>query len=96
MADTQWYPAGTRPRILINWDSFVAEGIPAAWQGSFTEAVMNAYTRWQHVAGVDLRFQFVGYTTATAAADGELIISMNRLHHRWSPDWRRRSARTTS
>jgi Matrixin len=81
VADTQWYPVGARPRILINWDSFVAEGIPAAWQGPFTEAVINAYTRWQNIAGVDLRFQFWGYTTVTQSNDGELVISMNRLHH---------------
>jgi len=81
MPDTQWYPAGTRPRVLINWDSFVAQGIPTDWQGPFTEAVMNAYTRWQNIAGVDLRFQFYGYTTKTDSDDGELVISMNRLHH---------------
>jgi hypothetical protein len=81
MADQQWYPAGTRPRILVNWSSFVAEGIPNDWQSPFTEAVVNAYTRWQHLAGVDLRFQFFGYTTNTESADGELVISMNRLHH---------------
>ena len=80
MADTQWYPSGTRPRILINWDSFVAQGIPADWQGPFADAVMNAYTRWQNIAGVDLRFQFWGYTTKTESDDGELVISMNRLH----------------
>lgn len=81
MADQQWYPAGSRPRILINWDSFVTEGIPNDWQGPFAEAVMNAYTRWQNIAGVDLRFQFYGYTTKTNSDDGELVISMNRLHH---------------
>jgi matrixin len=81
MADQQWYPAGTRPRVLINWNSFVAEGIPNDWQGPFTEAVINAYTRWQNIAGVDLRFQFYGYTTKTNSDDGELVISMNRLHH---------------
>lgn len=81
MADTRWYPAGARPRILINWDSFVTQGIPTAWQAPFTEAVINAYTRWQNIAGVDLRFQFWGYTTKTDSADGELVISMNRLHH---------------
>ena len=81
MADTQWYPPNTRPRILINWDSFVAQGIPANWQSPFADAVMNAYTRWQTIAGVDLRFQFWGYTTKTASDDGELVISMNRLHH---------------
>lgn len=81
MADAQWYPSGARPRILINWDSFVTQGIPNAWQAPFTDAVINAYTRWQTVAGVNLRFQFWGYTTKTNSDDGELVISMNLLHH---------------
>lgn len=81
MADTQWYPAGARPRVWINWDSFVAQGIPTAWQAPFTDAIINAYTRWQTIAGVDLRFQFFGYTTKTNSDPGELVISMNRLHN---------------
>ena len=80
MADTQWYPAGARPRVWINWDSFVAQGIPTAWQAPFTDAIINAYTRWQTIAGVDLRFQFFGYTTKTNSDPGELVISMNSLH----------------
>jgi hypothetical protein len=81
MADRQWYPAGSRPRIWINWDSFVAEGIDPSWQAPFTDSVINAYTRWQTIAGVDLRFQFYGYTTKVNSDPGELVISMNRLHH---------------
>ena len=72
----QWYPAGSRPRILINWDSFVAQGIPAGWQWPFTDGVINAYTRWMNVAGVDLRPQFWGFTTQTQANAGELVIHM--------------------
>ncbi len=74
---TQWYPQGTRPQILINWQSFVAQGINAAWQGPFTDAVINAYTRWMNCAGVDLRPQFAGYTTNTSANPGELLIQMD-------------------
>jgi hypothetical protein len=73
----QWYPAGTRPHILINWQSFVNQGIPASWQGAFTDAVINAYTRWMTMAGVDLRFQFYGYTSNTSAGPGELVIQMD-------------------
>jgi len=73
----QWYPQGTRPRILINWQSFVAQGINAAWQGPFTDAVINAYTRWMNIAGVDLRFRFFDYTTQTTANPGELLIQMD-------------------
>lgn len=72
----QWYPAGSRPRILINWDSFVAEGILAGWQWPFTDAVINAYTRWMNVAGVDIRPQFWGFTTQTTPSAGELLIHM--------------------
>jgi hypothetical protein len=72
----QWYPQGSRPRVLINWQSFVNEGISAAWQDPFTDAVINAYTRWMNVAGVDLRFQFWGYTSKTEADPGELVIHM--------------------
>ena len=77
MADQRWYDQGLRPRILINWQSFTAQGIDPAWQGPFADAVINAYTRWMNLAGVDLRPQFWGYTTATSAASGELLIQMD-------------------
>lgn len=80
MADRQWYDEGTRPRVLINWDTFEDWGIPSWWKGPFTDAVINAYTRWMNVAGVDLRWQFWGYTTKTTADDGELLIKMNEKH----------------
>ena len=80
MADQQWYPQGARPRVLINWQSFVDWGIPTSWQGPFTDAVINAYTRWMNIGGVDLRFQFWGYTNRTESQDGELVISMNERH----------------
>jgi hypothetical protein len=79
MADQRWYDQGLRPRVLINWDSFVAQGINAAWQGAFTSAVLNAYTRWMNVAGVDLRFQFWNYTNQTQANNGELLIQMDPI-----------------
>ena len=77
MADQRWYDQGLRPRILINWRSFTAQGIDPAWQGPFADAVMNAYTRWMNLAGVDLRPLFWGYTTATTANSGELLIQMD-------------------
>lgn len=80
MADTKWYDEGLRPRILINWDSFENHGIPSNWRGPFTDAVINAYTRWMNVAGIDLRFQFWGYTTKTSSGNGELLIKMNEKH----------------
>ncbi|HMJ74002.1 MAG TPA: matrixin family metalloprotease [Solirubrobacterales bacterium] len=74
------YDSGTRPRIFINWQSFVDQGMPVAWQWPFVDAVINAYTRWMTVAGVDLRFQFWNFTDRTESNDGELVISMNRRH----------------
>jgi hypothetical protein len=77
----QWYPAGSRPRIVINWDSFVAQGINPAWQGPFTDCVINAYTRWMNLAGVDIRPQFFGYTTQTPpVTPGDLLILMTPWH----------------
>jgi hypothetical protein len=77
----QWYPPGSRPRIRINWDSFVAQGIDPAWQGPFTDCVINAYTRWMNLAGVDIRPQFYGYTTQTPpVTSGELLIFMSPWH----------------
>jgi hypothetical protein len=80
MADQKWYDEGLRPRVLINWQSFVDWGLPSSWQGPFTDAVINAYTRWMNIGGVDLRFQFWGYTTKTESDSGELVISMNERH----------------
>lgn len=77
----QWYPTGSRPRIFINWDTFVAQGINAAWQGPFTDCVINAYTRWMNVAGVDIRPRFFGYTNQTPPVTaGDLLIMMTPWH----------------
>lgn len=80
MADQKWYDEGLRPKILINWDTFEDWGIPSSWKGPFTDAVINAYTRWMNLAGVDLRFQFWNYTTKTRSDSGELLIKMNEKH----------------
>ena len=80
MADQKWYDEGLRPRILINWQSFEDWGLPSSWKAPFTDAVINAYTRWMNLAGIDLRFQFWGYTTKTDSGSGELVISMNERH----------------
>jgi hypothetical protein len=80
MADQAMWNRGDRPRILINWDTFAAQGIPASWQIPFQEAVINASTRWMMEAGADCRFQFWGYTTNTEPGDGEIVITMNERH----------------
>jgi hypothetical protein len=80
MADQQLYDEGLRPHVLINWESFERRGIPPAWRSPFTSAVINAYTRWGSVGGIDLRFQFFGYTNKTYASPGELLIYMDDRH----------------
>jgi hypothetical protein len=77
MTDARVFDEGTRPRILINWQAFVAQGIPSGWQGPFADAVMNAYTRWSSVAGIDERPQFFGYTMNTSPSQGELLVTMD-------------------
>jgi hypothetical protein len=77
MPNGSTYDNGTRPRVLINWDSFINQGINAGWQGPFTDAVINAYTRWMNVAGADVRPRFWNYTTNTTAATGELLVMMD-------------------
>lgn len=79
-ADTTTYAEGSRPRVLLNWQSFVNEGFPSSWQGPVTNVVINAYTRLNRVLGVDIRPQFFGYTTKTAADPGEIVISANEKH----------------
>jgi Matrixin len=74
------YPTGSRPRVLINWDSFVEQGIEPTWQWPFVDCVINAYTRWMNVAGVDVRPQFFGFTTKSRADPGELVIIMEPWH----------------
>ncbi|MDY8136153.1 matrixin family metalloprotease [Aquimarina sp. 2201CG5-10] len=80
MADQKWYDEGTRPKVFINWKSFEDWGIPSDWKIPFQNAVINAYTRWMNMAGVDLRFQFWNYTERTSARNGELLIKMNERH----------------
>ena len=80
MADQQLYDEGLRPSVVINWESFERRGIPPGWRSAFTGAVINAYTRWANVVGVDLRFQFFGYTNKTYASTGEMLIHMDDRH----------------
>ena len=80
MADQRMFDINSRPRVYVNWDSFVAQGIPTSWQWPFVDAVVNAYTRWMTVAGAACRFRFEGFTTKTNADAGEVVISMNERH----------------
>jgi len=79
-ADRSTYPAGTRPQILINWESFESNGFPASWRVPFQNVVINSYTRLNRVLGVDVRPQFAGYTTRTDSEAGEIVISANEKH----------------
>lgn len=77
MADSSTFTPGSLPRVFINWQSFVAEGFNANWQGPFTDCVINAYTRWMNVAGVDVRPRFWGYTANTNPGADEILIRMD-------------------
>lgn len=79
--DYRGYPVDSTVKIWIHWHSFEAQGIPAHWQGPFTDCVINAYTRWIHVAGMRLKPKFWGYTTETAPRADEILIMMNARHH---------------
>src|SRR5262245_33215195 len=80
MADFAQFQAGSRPQVLINWDTFVTWGIDTNWRDPFTDAVINACARWAQLSGVDCRHQFAGYTTKTSADSGEVVITMNEHH----------------
>lgn len=78
--DRTTYADGSRPRVYINWDSFEAAGFPSNWKVPFTNVVINAYTRLNHVAGIDVRPQFYNYTNHTDSEPGEIVISANQAH----------------
>jgi hypothetical protein len=78
--DRACYSEGTRPRVLINWQSFEDNGFPSSWKIPFQNVVINAYTRLNRVLGVDIRPQFAGYTNKTNSDPGEIVISANEKH----------------
>jgi hypothetical protein len=53
--DRTTYSAGSRPRVLINWRSFEANGFRAAWKDPITNVVINAYTHLNLTLGVEVR-----------------------------------------
>jgi len=80
-ADRTTYADGSRPQILINWQSFEDSGFPPEWRVPFTNVVINAYTRVNRVAGVDVRPQFRNYITGrTDSNPGEIVVSANPAH----------------
>jgi hypothetical protein len=56
------------------------QGILASWQTAVQEAVINAYTRWMMIAGVDCRHKFWNFTDRLEPADREIVVSMNERH----------------
>lgn len=78
--DRTTYPEGTRPRVLINWQSFVDEGFPEEWKNPFVNVVINSYTRMNRVIGVDVRPQFWNFTEKFDSDPGEIVISANEKH----------------
>ena len=78
--DRPTYDEGSRPKVLINWDSFEENGFPSEWKGPFTNVVINGYTRMNRLLGVDVRPQFFGYTTKTSSDPGEIVVMANEKH----------------
>ena len=78
--DRSNYDGIARPKVLINWNSFEAQGISSDWKIPFQNVVINTYTRLNRVLGIDVRPQFHGYTTRTDSNAGEIVISMNERH----------------
>ena len=79
--DRATYADGSRPQILINWDSFEDVGFPSSWKTPFTNIVINGYTRVNRLAGIDVRPQFRNYITGrTNSNPGEIVISANQAH----------------
>lgn len=81
-ADRTTYADGSRPQILINWESFEDAGFPSEWKVPVTNLVINGYTRINRVAGVDVRPQFRNFITGrTDSNPGEIVISANEAHN---------------
>lgn len=78
-ADTADWANGSRPPVLINWQSFEDSGFPSDWEDPFRNVVINCYTRLNRLLGVDVRPQFFGSTTNTVEA-GKIVISANVKH----------------
>jgi len=87
MADARFFQGNRRPLIHINWQSFLDNGFPAAWQNPVLELIINSYTRWMQHAGIDLRPVFWNWTTATSVAGDELVVLASEHHFGRLASW---------
>jgi hypothetical protein len=87
MADQRFFGGNRRPLIHINWQSFLDNGFPAAWQWPLVDLVINSYTRWMHHAGIDLRPVFWNFTDRTSGSGDELIVLASEHHFGRLASW---------
>lgn len=80
--DFATFSDGASPAVRINWDSFVAQGVPNSWYQAFADCVVNAYTRWRQVTGIPVYPYFGGTTTRTTPSNNEILITMTKSHCR--------------
>lgn len=80
MTDQRFFGPDRRPLIHLNWQSFENEGFPADWQWPVLDAIINSYTRWMHIAGIDLRPVFWDFTTETSFSGDNLVVMANEHH----------------
>jgi len=78
--DERNFEIGSSPEVRINWNSFVAWGIPDEWRDAVVDCVIGGYTRWEQVAGANVRPKFQGFTTRMEAVSGEILVIMNEAH----------------
>ncbi len=91
-AHAQRFTPGEPVVVRINYDSFLTRGFSESQRVAVQNAVINAYTRWQMVGGVDLEFRFGGYTSRPTGyrpgvdspgdfyLDNEIIVFMGDYH----------------
>ncbi len=84
-AYAQSFADGATVDVLVNWQTCQAQGFTD--EGGFYDTVIEAYTRWMHVAGVNLDLKVQGYTTAVNANANQIVVMCNQFHNNtWHTD----------
>ena len=85
-ADSRNYDIGQTVNVNINWNSFVAQDFDDYFTyEQFRDAFINAYTRWQHVAGAKIKVRWIGQTTRDPDQQSEyltdeIFVRANQAH----------------
>ncbi|MEO0604418.1 MAG: matrixin family metalloprotease [Myxococcota bacterium] len=86
--DSRTFANGSDVDVFVNYDTCEDSGFPAADRDAFYSMVIDSYTRWMHVAGVDVNLKARGYTTRTNANTNEIVVQCNTFHNdSWHPDF---------